>query len=82
MTPAIPTLTDVVKRSRYHPATQCDQILHLLKCGRRLTPLAALKLVGCFRLAARIADLRDRGYQIKTARKHLPDGKVVAEYWL
>jgi hypothetical protein len=31
-----------------------------------ITPLQALDKFGCFRLAARISDLRDRGHKIET----------------
>ena len=51
------------------PDSQSARILAHLKAGRRLTPLGALELCGCFRLAARIHDLRLDGYKI-TMRKH------------
>ena len=50
----IPTLTDAVIDGK----TQNARILHYLKFGRRLTPIAALRLFGTFRLAARIWELR------------------------
>jgi len=31
-----------------------------------ITPIQALNLYGCFRLAARILDLRDEGHDIRT----------------
>lgn len=34
--------------------------------GNEITPMDALNMFGCFRLGARIADLRDEGYDIKT----------------
>ena len=43
--------------------TQCEMILDHLKTFGSITPLEALHEYGCFRLAARIADLRDRGYR-------------------
>ena len=39
--------------------------LHLEK-GKAITPLEALERYGCFRLAARINDLRDEGLDIET----------------
>lgn len=39
-----------------------------LEDGGRLTPLAALHLFGCFRLAARIGELRKSGMCIQTNR--------------
>ena len=43
--------------------TQLKMILHHLKI-RPLTPMEALVHIGCFRLAARIFDLRKAGYVI------------------
>ena len=45
--------------------SQCDRILSHLK-RKPITPLEALGLYGCFRLAARINDLRGKGHKIKT----------------
>ena len=52
-------------------------ILEHLQSGRTLTPLAALNLFGCFRLGARIWDLRKAGYKIDDIGK-----KNYAEYKL
>ena len=56
-------------------------ILKWLRSGRPLTPVEALERFGCFRLAARIADLRQQGHNINTSTisKH---GKEFAEYRL
>lgn len=45
---------------------QDDLILDHLKKGNSLTPLEALNLFGCFRLGARIWDLKRSGHDIKT----------------
>lgn len=47
-------------------ASQNGAIKHYLEEGGRLTPLDALHLFGCFRLAARIKDLRRLGLDIRT----------------
>jgi len=57
-------------------------ILSHLKSGRTITPLDALRLYGCMRLAARVHDLKARGNDIVTRQKHLKNGKQVAEYIL
>ena len=44
--------------------TQNNQILNYLKKGNAITPLLALNLFGCFRLSARIYDLRQAGHKI------------------
>ncbi len=62
--------------------SQADQILAHLKAGNVITPLDALAKFHCFRLAARIKDLRDAGYRIVTNERVLLDGKSIAEYRL
>lgn len=46
--------------------SQNTMILDYLLTGKVLTPLEALHMFGCFRLAARIAELRKQGYTIFT----------------
>lgn len=62
--------------------TQTEQILQYLKGGKAITPLDALNFFGCFRLAARIKDLRDDGYNIVTDEKRIENGATVASYSL
>jgi len=50
--------------------SQADDILRHLKSGVSITPLAALNLYGCFRLAARIDELRHAGHPIETEIVH------------
>lgn len=64
--------------------TQNAMVLAHLKTGRPITPLGALRAYGCFRLGARIYDLRRKGHKIVTT--FVPVGrdgrKHVAEYRL
>ena len=46
--------------------TQKESILRHLQSGKIITPLEALNLYGCYRLSARIRELRDEGYEIKS----------------
>ena len=48
---------------------QCKQILRYLRTGRSITPIEALRCFQSFRLAARVRDLRDAGYNIITTMK-------------
>ena len=48
-------------------STQNRAILAHLKSGKAITAIEALNLCGCFRLSARIYDLRQQGYSIKTS---------------
>lgn len=62
--------------------SQKNAILAYMKAGNGITPMDALNLCGCFRLSARIADLRKLGYAIKTENVKVAGGKYVARYSL
>lgn len=64
--------------------SQCSAILEHLKKGLSITPLEALNRFVCFRLSARIHDLRHKqGYDnIVTERVLTSSGKYVAQYRL
>lgn len=49
--------------------SQLENILQALKDGEILTPLDALDRFGCFRLGARIKDLRQLGHHIVNLEK-------------
>lgn len=60
--------------------TQNDQILEHLKTAP-ITPLEALNKYGCFRLGARIFDLKEQGYLI--TKTMVSNGrKSFAKYFL
>jgi hypothetical protein len=61
--------------------SQSQWILKALE-QRPLTAIEALEGCGCFRLAARIKELREQGHDIKTKTLILLDGKIVAQYHL
>lgn len=63
-------------------ASQCRRIAAWLNEGKSITQMEALKYFGCFRLASRINDLRNRGMNIVTCKITTPSGKRVAEYVL
>lgn len=60
--------------------TQNQQVLSYLKTGKVITPLEALDMFGCFRLSARIYELKDMGWPIHCERRQLESGKVVGHY--
>jgi hypothetical protein len=60
--------------------TQAGRILAYLRAGNRLTALDALESFGCFRLAARIHELRREGWAIEERTVETRGGKRVAEY--
>jgi len=63
-------------------ATQTRAILAHLRQHRTITALEALDQYQCFRLAARIKDLREEGHEIHTERVHIAAKKTIAEYTL
>jgi hypothetical protein len=62
--------------------TQEARILGVLEAGQMISPLGAWKRFGCERLAARIYDLRRKGYRIEMELVKTPSGAHVAEYWM
>lgn len=63
-------------------ATHSAAILAALQAGRALNPLDALNEFGCFRLGARIYDLKCAGYLIETKMVRSVDGARFASYSL
>jgi hypothetical protein len=61
--------------------SQEQQILEYLRTGKSITPIDALKMFGCFRLGARIWDLRHKGHRIEEIDAHI-NGKTFARYFL
>ena len=59
-----------------------DKVAKLLEKGRTITPITALSQFGCYRLGARIHELRGRGMTIETLPFRTPTGKIVAKYKL
>lgn len=60
--------------------SQKDKILAHLRAGRVLNPLQALKLFNCWRLSARVFELRIAGWDVRTRRLTTRSGKIVALY--
>lgn len=62
--------------------SQGEAILGYLRTGAEITPLDALQRFGCFRLAARINELRKDGHPIATRMQKTTTGKDIAAYRL
>lgn len=62
--------------------SQSQQILEMMEAGRTVTAIDALQEAQCFRLAARIHDLKALGHNIKKKTIDTPSGKQVAGYYL
>lgn len=62
--------------------SQNKQILNHLTQGNTLTAYEALNRFKCFRLAARVNQLKNKGHNIKSKRIRVPSGANVSEYYL
>ena len=62
--------------------SQTDQILEWMLSGRSITPLEALNRFGCNRLAARIADIKARGYLVYSEFVTTNSEKKVKQYYM
>jgi hypothetical protein len=60
--------------------SQCTNILNHLLSGKTINPLQALNKYGCFRLGARIYDLKQDGFNIDNRMIIAKNGKKYAEY--
>ena len=81
------TMPFVEPRETHHPQKpignkQNAKILEHLNSGRSITAIEALQLYGCFRLAARIHDLKKAGVPIKCEERETESGKRIASYSL
>lgn len=48
---------------------QCKRLLEWLQTGSKIDPLTAWSRFGIYRLSARIFDLREAGYNIRSTRR-------------
>jgi hypothetical protein len=61
--------------------SQNDKILDYLKLGKSITPLEALTSFKCFRLASRINEINNMGYNV--VKDMVKDGETTyAKYYL
>lgn len=73
-----PNINENPKESR----SQTDRILDYLLSGKSITPLEALHMFGSNRLAARIADIKARGYLVYSEFVTTNTQKKVKRYYL
>lgn len=64
------------------PGGQSSRILTHFLHGYRLTHIDALELFQCSRLAARVKELRKRGWQVRSEPHLTQTGKRIAVYSL
>lgn len=64
------------------PRTQNEQVLDYLKTVGPLTPMDAYSTFGCFRLGARVWELKQQGHRISREIVKVPSGARGARYSL
>ena len=62
--------------------SQTERILQYMLEGHSITPLEALEKFKCFRLGARIADIKAKGYLVYSEFVTTPSEKKVKQYHL
>ena len=62
--------------------SQTDRILEYMLEGHAITPLEALNRFGCSRLAARVADIKAKGYLVYAEFVTTVSGKRIKRYYL
>lgn len=62
--------------------SQTERILEYMLQGNAITPLEALEIFGSFRLGARIAEIKAKGYLVYSEFVTTPNGKKVKQYHL
>ncbi len=80
-------MKDNVNLNDTSSASQAKMILSYMQEGNRITPLEAIELFGCTRLAARISDIEKklgRAPQRESVQVKNRHGKLVrvTQYWL
>ena len=62
--------------------SQCNRLLDYLKDHKKgITTYQAFSILGIHRISARIADLRERGYEIETIMHHETDENGMRKVW-
>ena len=67
-------------RSRTLTEKQTEMLKTILDQGTHITALDALNWFGCFRLAARVYDLKQEGYDIEKYTQVNESGKRITYY--
>ena len=75
-------MKDNINENELRCFSQERKILYYMLRGNHITGIEALELFGCFRLPARIADIRKRGFTVNSQSITLKNGKRVKDYWI
>lgn len=61
---------------------QTKQVLRYLEKHASITPMDAIRELGCMRLAARVRELKQAGYDVRSTTVRMAGGKTFAKYEL
>ena len=75
-------MKDNVNLNEKSSASQANRILAYMQDGHRITGMEALDLCGCWRLPARIADIKKKGISVQSRMVVTESGKKVKQYWI
>lgn len=75
-------MKDNINENELSSQSQASKILDHMLRGHTITGLEALTLFNCFRLPARIADIREKGFAVQSKFITSPGGKRVKQYWI
>lgn len=76
----IPTYTFTVKNGTGKKMTQTDRVLEFMRQHGSISQQEAINAFSCYRLAAKIFDLRKDGYTIKTEKVPFSNGYTSGFY--
>ncbi len=71
-----------INENQSHSKSQTEKILDYMLEGHPITPIDALDRFGSFRLGARIAEIRKKGYLVYSEFVTTSSGKRVKQYHL
>lgn len=75
-------MKDNINPNEESAQSQESKILDHMLRGHRITGMDALNLFGCWRLPARIADIKKRGFPVQSEFVNTTSGKQVKAYWI
>lgn len=71
-----------INENKSTSSSQTSRILEYMLQGNSITPIEALNLFGSFRLGARIAEIKAKGYLVYSEFVTTDSGKKVKQYHL
>lgn len=83
--PATPSQAAQLNSSGTGRKTQADVLIGMLRCARaagRALELPEIMAVGIAQHGARMAEIRERGFEVKNEIERAEDGRILSRYYL